>query len=69
MLLKVSACAMLAEVASTKHGLDYLDQRGVVSNMVELLKNAPEEPLSNLYVPGTFFNGPVINHVTEMLFV
>lgn len=58
---------MLAEVASTKHGLDYLDQRGVVSNMVELLKNAQDEPLSNLYIPGTFFNGPVMNYVTKSL--
>jgi len=43
---------MLANVASSRHAMDYLDQRGVVSSMIELLKSSAEDPLSNLYVPG-----------------
>ena len=51
-LVRVTCCAMLANMASSRHSLNYLYERGIVSCMIELLKNSSQEPLANLYVPG-----------------
>ncbi|XP_076822852.1 26S proteasome non-ATPase regulatory subunit 5-like [Clavelina lepadiformis] len=51
-LLRVTCCAMLADMASSQHSLNYLEQAGVVSKMVEMLKNSHLEPFSDLYIPG-----------------
>jgi len=51
-LAKVTCCATLADMASSQHSLDHLISCGVVSRMAELLSNAKNDPLADLYIPG-----------------
>uniref|UniRef100_H2YAS0 26S proteasome non-ATPase regulatory subunit 5 n=1 Tax=Ciona savignyi TaxID=51511 RepID=H2YAS0_CIOSA len=63
-LSKVTCCAMLSEMSSSKHSLDYITQSGVVSKMVEMVKDSDSDPFSDLYVPGLirFFGNISLNN-------
>lgn len=50
-LVKVTCCSMLADFISAPHVLHYLVQTGVVTEMIETIKNSANDPFASLYVP------------------
>lgn len=68
-LLQMSALETLSGLALTEHGLNYLDQQLVLSNLSQKVAQAEENPLSGILIPGLMkFFGKIARFKPDEIF-
>ncbi|GFO49594.1 26S proteasome non-ATPase regulatory subunit 5 [Plakobranchus ocellatus] len=69
-LVQLNAIELLSDLAMTQHGLQFLDQHGIVGKLETMMAELGQNPMAGLILPGLikFFGGLAKNHPKEVLF-
>lgn len=58
-LLQLNCLELLSDLAQSAHGLDFLNQQGVITKLEEMMMHAESLPMGAYLLPGTFERLPL----------
>ncbi|GFR93137.1 26S proteasome non-ATPase regulatory subunit 5 [Elysia marginata] len=68
-LVQLNAIELLSDLATSPHGLQFLDEQGIVGRLETMMAELAQNPMAGLVLPGLikFFGGLAKNHPKEVL--